>query len=103
MKKCKICGESHKINGNVCRICKDGLYRYNMNRLDMLKLFESQNKKCYLCDKEMEMFSGHKGGMIDHDHETGKVRSILCNRCNTVVGGFESHTNKKKLLDYLGV
>ncbi len=103
MKKCKHCDESHNMSGNICRVCKDGLYRYNMNRLDMLRLFESQDKKCFLCDKELEMFSGHNGGMIDHDHETNQVRSVLCNRCNTVVGGFESHINKEKLLKYLRI
>ena len=103
MKDCKHCNIEHDMKGNVCRVCKDGMYRYGMNRLDMISLHESQNKKCLLCEKEVEMFTGHKGGMIDHNHETGKVRSILCNRCNTVVGGFESHNNKKKLLEYLGV
>ena len=103
MKTCKHCNHSHKMIGNTCRVCKDGLYRYNMNRLDMLRLFESQNKKCFLCEKDLEMFIGHRGGMIDHNHETGQVRSILCNRCNTVVGGYESHTNKNKLLNYIGV
>lgn len=102
MKKCKHCGENHKIPGNVCRVCKDGLYRYNMTRLDMKKLYEEQDKKCFLCEKEIELFRGHSGGMIDHDHKTGKVRSILCNRCNTIVGGFENHPNKIKLFQYIG-
>ena len=103
MKKCKHCNEEHNLKGAACRVCKDGLFRYNMTRNDMIKLYEDQNRRCYLCDNEIEMFKGHAGGMIDHDHETGKVRSILCNRCNTVVGGYESHKNKERLLKYIGV
>ena len=101
MKHCKHCETAFSHPGKMCRVCKDGLYRYNMTRNDQLKLYEQQNKKCYLCDTELEMFNGHRGGMIDHDHKTDTVRGILCNRCNTVVGGLENHKNVKKLLEYL--
>jgi hypothetical protein len=103
MKKCKHCEEEHSLPGQTCRVCKDGLYRYNMTRLDQLKLYESQGKVCILCDSEIKMFSGHTGGFIDHDHKTGDVRGVLCNRCNTVVGGLENHKNITKLLKYLNI
>ena len=102
-KNCVHCGVSHTMRGKTCRVCKDGLYRYGMSRIDQLKLHEEQNKKCHLCESEVEMFNGHKGGFIDHDHASGKVRGILCNRCNTVVGGLENHSNIKKLLEYLNI
>ena len=102
-KICKHCGIEHKLLGNECRVCKDGIYRYSMNRVEQLKLFESQNKCCILCESELKMFVGHKGGFIDHDHKTGKVRGILCNRCNTIVGGLESHANVKRLLEYMKI
>ena len=104
MKKCKHCNTEHSLRGTVCRVCKDGLYRYNMTRNDMLALYESQGCKCALCDKELKMFVGRAGGFIDHCHTTGKVRSILCNRCNTVVGGLENtEIPLNRLLKYLGV
>jgi len=100
-KICKHCGIEHTLKGSACRTCKDGLYRYNMNRLEQVALHESQDKKCKLCDVEIAMFNKHKGGFIDHNHDTGKVRGILCNRCNTIVGGLEGHSNLKKLLEYI--
>jgi hypothetical protein len=74
-----------------------------MTRLDQVKLHESQDSKCKLCDTQVTMFDGHRGGFIDHNHESGEVRGILCNRCNTVVGGLETHPNLNKLLAYLNI
>ena len=102
-KTCKHCGTQHTLRGTACRVCKDGLYRYGMTRTEQVALHVAQNKKCKLCDNEVTMFDGHRGGFIDHHHETGKVRGILCNRCNTVVGGLETHSNIEKLLEYLNI
>ena len=102
-KICKHCSEKHTLRGNECRICKDGKYRYNMTRLDQIKMMEEQDNQCTLCDMKLELFSGHKGGMIDHDHKTGKVRGIVCNRCNTIIGGLETHKDIRRILNYLSV
>ena len=99
---CIHCGIAHTMRGKTCRVCKDGLYRYKMNRLDMVALLESQDNKCATCDRELEMFVGRKGGFVDHCHTTGRVRGILCNRCNTVVGGIEN-ADLERMLKYIRV
>ncbi len=90
------------MRGMACRVCKDGLYRYGLTRIEQVALLEGQDKKCKLCEVELEMFDGRKGGFVDHNHKTGEVRGILCNRCNTVVGGLEN-ANLEKILEYIGV
>jgi hypothetical protein len=102
-KACKYCETEHTLRGAACRVCKDGVFRYGMTRLDQMKLYKDQEKKCKLCDSEITMFDGHRGGFIDHNHLTGKVRGILCNRCNIVVGGLETHSNPERLLKYINI
>lgn len=45
-------------------------------------LFKIQKGVCYICqEKELKKSLG-----IDHDHKTGKVRGLLCSKCNTAIG-----------------
>ena len=50
------------------------------------KQFEQQNKCCATCKKPLEWTNKQNTPHVDHCHATGKVREILCNRCNTVLG-----------------
>ncbi len=38
-----------------------------------------QDGKCAICGKTEKL-------VVDHDHETGKIRGMLCNKCNTAIG-----------------
>lgn len=42
-----------------------------------------QHNKCAICS---ETLNGRNNCHIDHDHITNKVRDLLCNRCNTMIG-----------------
>ena len=75
-----------------------------MTKLDMEKMWQDQNNECYLCSKEVEMFTRGKttSGYIDHCHKSGAVRSILCHICNTAVGFVEYHNiSIEKLSNYV--
>lgn len=53
-------------------------------------LFESQNGRCAICLKEeTRIVCGKVAKLsVDHDHETGRVRALLCHKCNAGLGLF---------------
>jgi hypothetical protein len=67
------------------------LKRYGMTAEDYSTLREHQNYRCLICDMhEDEVLSvgkhSHTKLYVDHDHSTGKVRGLLCQSCNTLLG-----------------
>ena len=68
-------------------------YGISLERYD--ELHSAQNGKCALCGKE-ETHPVTKGGKIrrlaiDHSHDSGKSRGLLCFRCNTAFHQLEKH------------
>jgi hypothetical protein len=97
-KRCKHCNDdlatvTHDTNATQCSRCRNYKHRYGVHGGTVDKMFESQGGKCYLCDKEMERYSGRKKNAmhLDHNHETGEIRSLLCMKCNTMVGVIEAN------------
>ena len=102
-KTCKHCGVelTPKRNNLACTVCKNGIDRYGLNRLQQLELLKSQAGRCKLCNKEIKMFARHHGGFVDHNHDTGKVRGILCSICNVGVAFVETRTSLEVVTSYL--
>lgn len=44
------------------------------------KILKIQQNKCAICGRKNLVFC------LDHDHETGRIRGVLCRSCNTVEG-----------------
>jgi hypothetical protein len=61
------------------------------------ELFELQNKSCAICQKQIEKFH------IDHDHNNGLVRGILCHKCNIRLGGWDDLEWRQSAMNYLGI
>ena len=58
---------------------KSLLKRYDLTIEDFESLAERQNYKCAICEIETEL-------VVDHCHTTNKVRGLLCNTCNLMLG-----------------
>lgn len=48
-------------------------------------MLAEQGGGCAICGRE----AGSQALDVDHNHTTGKVRGLLCRRCNGLVGVFE--------------
>lgn len=47
-------------------------------------MFLNQNGQCKICG--IHQSSLKENLTVDHDHSTGKVRGLLCRKCNLLLG-----------------
>jgi hypothetical protein len=68
-------------------------------------LHASQGGVCAICARPERR--KHRDGKqlslaVDHDHETGAVRGLLCSACNVAIGQFEDRQERlRAAIDYL--
>jgi len=74
--------------GSQCRACSNAdtsdayFYRtYGLTRRALTELRDQQGDRCAICDDPSLQH-------LDHDHATGNVRQLLCQRCNHALGLF---------------
>ena len=79
----KCCEESRRIY-----ILKK---KYNLSLDEYYNMMKKQDHKCAICglhkriEKDGKLVK-YKTWHVDHDHETKKVRGLLCSNCNTAIG-----------------
>jgi Autographiviridae endonuclease VII len=84
--------------------------RYGVSREWFYKQLEKQDGRC-VCGFVFSLFTGdrNRSPHVDHNHETGRVRGLLCSRCNTSIGllqldkmtAAESFALLSKIMNYL--
>lgn len=55
---------------------------YGLTIQDYETMLDNQDRKCAIC----HVGFGTRQFDIDHNHTTGKVRGLLCNNCNQMLG-----------------
>lgn len=61
---------------------KNRVGRYGISVADYKAMERKQGGKCAICGDPLDKVTTR----IDHDHETGEVRGLLCASCNTGIG-----------------
>lgn len=80
----KIAASGRASHCNTCRSILKRVARYDITREQYLQMVVEQGGQCRICGRE----PGLKGWAVDHCHLTGKVRGLLCGRCNSAIGLF---------------
>ncbi len=74
---------------------------YNLTIDEYYKILSDQENKCKICDLFLDRSNKSKTPHLDHCHKTGKIRGILCHRCNLDIGVIEKENFLEKALNYL--
>lgn len=64
-------------------------FRYGISQEQYDQMQKQQDYKCWICDRK-----GVRKLAVDHDHKTGKVRGLLCQGCNVMLGYYSDVTKK---------
>ncbi|BDI29165.1 hypothetical protein CCAX7_12160 [Capsulimonas corticalis] len=75
--------------GYDCKKCPNAysgrnLKKYGLTKTALELMYKAQDHKCAICG----IPEGERLLHIDHCHKTGKVRGLLCERCNLGIGAF---------------
>lgn len=65
------------------RPAHERMTKYGLAHEDYEFMMADQNERCLICGHVMEP------PVVDHDHETGNVRGLLCRTCNMGLGSFK--------------
>ena len=67
---------------------------YGIDLVQWNKIFQEQGGCCFICGRHLKIGGKNTrfSANTDHCHETGRIRGILCRRCNTdIVPFFEKN------------
>jgi hypothetical protein len=80
--------------------------KYGLSPGEFDAMLAAQGGACVICEKAFILGTpGNRGRgapCVDHNHDTGKVRGLLCRGCNVAVGFMEKDTSRAiKAVDYI--
>jgi hypothetical protein len=80
---------------------------YGITLAEYDELFKAQGGVCAICKedettKRMKKGEGRERLAVDHCHDTGRIRGLLCFKCNTAIGALgDTEQSAQRVVDYL--
>jgi len=74
-------------------------YEYGIDLKKWNSMFSDQDGRCAICSRHQSELSYML--QVDHNHNTGKIRSLLCTKCNTKLSAIENGDFLQKATEYL--
>lgn len=75
-------------------------YLYGITSEQYNQMFLQQEGCCAICGKHQSEFK--RALCVDHNHETGEIRGLLCSKCNLGLGNFKDDSEiLKKAIMYV--
>lgn len=71
---------------------------YGLLPEQLTKMVQEQNNKCKICNRPPQ---GKRPLAIDHCHKSGRVRGLLCYRCNRSVALLDDQELLEKAIAYI--
>jgi hypothetical protein len=96
--RCRECRAKHYKDTGYVETSRDNRLKnkYGISLEDYEAMFTSQSGMCKICRSDEEDL------VVDHCHDTGIVRGLLCNRCNWGLGNFKDNVDLLRAAeDYL--
>jgi hypothetical protein len=103
---CQVCGSEINVAVRFCEICLSEKSRacqkayhlkntYDLTLKQWEEMMESQKGVCAICGTPPR----RRDLDVEHDHVTGRIRGLVCLRCNLAIWWFEKY--QEKVLKYL--
>lgn len=98
---CDTCVPKHSQLGDEARLWGGYAKKFGLTKVQYEALLQAQGNSCAVCKKSFESMPRHQIH-LDHCHDSGRVRGILCLYCNRGIGCFFNDPSALKgAIDYL--
>lgn len=108
VKLCADCGVRERQYGSYCKPCNNArskdyqrnnperrirrsVKEYGLDLQEVLDYYNQHDGFCDICNCPPEDRDSKGRLCIDHDHETGKFRGLICRKCNLALGNMDDN------------